>query len=47
MDRTRVEHFYRDQHFNINGRLRYTDAIEPAILKALDNAREHSEQHGQ
>ena len=41
MDRTRVEHFYRDQHFNINGRLRYTNAIAPAVMKALDNARKH------
>ena len=43
MSRTQFRHFYRDQHFNINGRLRYTNAIMPAILRAFDHARQQSQ----
>jgi hypothetical protein len=46
MDRTRFEHFYRDQHFNTNGRLRYTNAVMPAIMKAFEDARDHSQHDG-
>jgi hypothetical protein len=41
IDRPRFYHFYRDQHFNSNGKTLFTRAIIPAILKAYDERNKH------
>lgn len=34
-------HFYRDQHFNMNGKMLLTRSILPALLKAYDERQKH------
>jgi len=41
VDKEHFYHFYRDQHFNINGKTFFTRSILPAILKAYDGKEKH------
>jgi hypothetical protein len=36
VSKDQFDNFYRDQHFNINGSLLFTESILPAVLKAYD-----------
>jgi hypothetical protein len=36
IDKDHFDNFYRDQHFNSNGSLLFTESILPAVLKAYD-----------
>ena len=41
VDRVRFYHYYKDQHFNVNGKMLFTRSIIPAILKAYDERDKH------
>jgi hypothetical protein len=36
VNESRLEDFYRDQHFNLNGSLLFTRSVLPALLRAYD-----------